>query len=35
LPVKPPIVKARIRKVEECVVDLEGYCRYVVEYLGL
>jgi uncharacterized protein YutE (UPF0331/DUF86 family) len=24
LPVKPPIVKARIRKVEECVVDLEG-----------
>jgi hypothetical protein len=24
LPVKPPIVKARIRKVEECVADLQG-----------
>lgn len=24
MPVKPPIVKARIRKVEECVADLQG-----------
>jgi predicted nucleic acid-binding protein len=24
LPVKPPIVKARIRKIEECVADLQG-----------
>lgn len=24
MPVKPPIVKARIRKIEECVADLQG-----------
>jgi uncharacterized protein YutE (UPF0331/DUF86 family) len=24
LPVKPPIVKVRIRKIEECVADLQG-----------